>query len=814
MNLLDRDDCSVAALLPHHSHDPNGKVFIQTDGSLGLAWALGLLDCEIADDDTLEAFASRLVAMLRLLPRERAAFQFILEADPDARDRIDPWLAATREGGALLDLAASRAAAANSMAIDDAGLRFQTRSLRLTFTMRIFPAYGPLADAGETYLAEKKKLLDRASAIENLWAQLGLPFRRLGDADLVSLLYRALNPARARTIRPPRAPAAGESALLRDVVSYSTLEADQSTGHIKIDGVAHRVLSVTGLPAETWPGQMTRPDPKGPGVLDLLPEGWLVYNFHVVPGDAARAKFESRFKFAWAQSRGDSPDGKLEAATSGEQAAGVLKKLADGALIVASRLHVVVRGASPEGAREKAGAAVNALSHAGLQAVDEDALALTLFLQCLPLAYSPENDVALKRARQMEDANFADLLPLFGAFQGGKTPDLLLANRRGEPITFSFFDSDVAPHGIIAGVSGAGKSVLTSNLVLSVLRRGGRVFVLDRGNSYQRLARMLGGTYVAFDPEHPTPINPCAGELTPDRRMVLVDVLLEMATQGFSTPTPFERSLVARALAQAEISAKAAKRELRVSDVKAALGAIADSVEAHRLAECLGIYTDDGPFAAFFDRPNQVGFDAAFTVFELGETALRKEVASVLLMSLLHNITEFCTRRKDVPKLIVIDEAWTLLKSANTSGFLENVLRTYRKLYTAAVLVTQQVTDFEGSTGAAIRANAPNRLFLMQTPDTIVAMQKLLDLSPELKEALVSVRSRKDLYSEMLVDTGRSRGFARLVQDPLTYWVTTTDPAANAKFEKLLEDARSKGAADPLREALRAASRGKAGGQP
>jgi hypothetical protein len=59
----------------------------------------------------------------------------------------------------------------------------------------------------------------------------------------------------------------------------------------------------------------------------------------------------------------------------------------------------------------------------------------------------------------------------------------------------------------------------------------------------------------------------------------------------------------------------------------------------------------------------------------------------------------------------------------------------------------------------------------------------------------------------MLIDTGAARGFARLVQDPLTYWVTTTDPAANAHFEKLLAEARAKGATDPLRDALRAAAR-------
>ena len=61
-------------------------------------------------------------------------------------------------------------------------------------------------------------------------------------------------------------------------------------------------------------------------------------------------------------------------------------------------------------------------------------------------------------------------------------------------MTFSFFDSTVAPHGIVAGVSGSGKSVLANNIILSAARRGAKVFVLDQGNSYRKLCEMIGQT--------------------------------------------------------------------------------------------------------------------------------------------------------------------------------------------------------------------------------------------------------------------------------------------------------------------------------
>ena len=101
-------------------------------------------------------------------------------------------------------------------------------------------------------------------------------------------------------------------------------------------------------------------------------------------------------------------------------------------------------------------------------------------------------------------------------------------------------------------------------------------------------------------------------------------------------------------------------------------------------------------------------------------------------------------------------------------------------------MVTQQVSDFEGRTGEAIRANAPNRLFLQQTPETVLSMEKLLDLAPEEKDLLSKIRTVKGKFSEMLVQSTETRGVARLVPDPLSYWISTTDPKDNLKLQALI----------------------------
>jgi conjugal transfer ATP-binding protein TraC len=200
-----------------------------------------------------------------------------------------------------------------------------------------------------------------------------------------------------------------------------------------------------------------------------------------------------------------------------------------------------------------------------------------------------------------------------------------------------------------------------------------------------------------------------------------------------------------------------------------------------------------------------VNFENPFTVFELGEIALRKDIASVILLALLSNIGEFCGAevRLALRKYLVIDEAWTLLKSPMTARFIENALRTYRKYNTAAIMVTQQVEDFEGPAAKAIRANAPNRVFLMQTSETILAMEKLLDLGAEDKKAIASVTTAKGKFSEMFIQTPAARGVARLVADPYFYWLATSKAEDNAELAKVTAKQKSAGAERPLLAAIR-----------
>jgi hypothetical protein len=778
----------IPELLPYHSYDADGQIFVQCDGSLGIAWTLSSLECETLSETAMGQIAQRLEALLALFP-EGSVVQFLLSSS--RRVDLEPWLEATREEGLLRDLAQSRIDATRTFEMRHEGSLLAARSLELMMTLRVFPRWqSPTVSDGlrftlrgtrtieqkflEAYAGERRRLLERGEAAENLLQQSGVTFRRLDLASFRSRVFAMLNPD-----RPSPAPEDDAESLLHEGLAFTPAELE--AGAIRLGSISHHVLSVREVPRETWAGMLP---------VESLLEGTFVFNIEVLAASQVRKFLAAKKRLAFCQMSGG--DDKVDVAAMKTEVDQVTAEIfTDGARVYSARTHVITRG-SVDGV-------INAFSRVGIELVPENALAASLFLQSLPLAYDATNDRTLKRGRRMLGSNLSHLIPLYGGLKGTPSPDLLFVNRRGEPVTFSFFDSTVAPHGIIAGVSGSGKSVLANNLILSAARRGARVFVLDRGNSYRKLCEMIGGEYVAFDPKSPRSINPCGAGLDEEKKIFLTDIFCEMCSQGQRELTVKERSLVSRSIVRA--FEKAGDREVFIHDVLRELEADGEPA-AHDLAICLEMFANNGPYAGFFDRPCTTTEPGLLTVFELGDVAKRKDVASVLLMALIHKITDYSRSHLALQKYLIVDEAWTLLRSATTASFLEDVLRTYRKLGSSALMLTQQVTDFEGRTGEAIRANAPNRLFLQQTSETVLAMEKLLDLSPEEKALLAKVRTVKGKFSEMLVLSTETRGIARLVPDPLSYWISTSDPKDNLRIEALREKHGD------LRSALREAAKG------
>jgi DNA helicase HerA-like ATPase len=135
----------------------------------------------------------------------------------------------------------------------------------------------------------------------------------------------------------------------------------------------------------------------------------------------------------------------------------------------------------------------------------------------------------------------------------------------------------------------------------------------------------------------------------------------------------------------------------------------------------------DGSLAGLFGGPTNVALDRSLTVFNV--QALEAELRAVAI----HLITTFIwgqVRRVRKPRLLIVDEAWTLLQHPEGGAFLATLARRARKYHLGLICISQDVADFLASEhGRTVLANAAIKLLLKQDGSSIEPVVAALRLS-------------------------------------------------------------------------------------
>jgi len=530
-------------------------------------------------------------------------------------------------------------------------------------------------------------------------------------------------------------------------------------------------------------------------LLDLFPELCLVYNVHVLNQQQAYARVKRHKSIAWLNRLDPLQGLSVETQVVAEDLEKVMAEVfGRGQRVLAVGVHAVLAG-HPDAVPAKANRVIAAVGHLGFRLVPEETVGASLLLQCLPLGFDPAADSMLCRTHRYVSGNVADVLPMYGYFRGAGTRRFrfLWLNRHGEPVSFDPFEAAPAPHGLVAGYTGVGKSVLVMDMITQGLRLGAHICVLDKGDSYGRLCQLMDGRRYVFAPDQPPCTNPFAGALSPERLATLWQLVVEMM-QGRTERDVLgreEEGMIERAIS--DTYRRLGNEEVTLSDVAASLQA--QGTYGARLAFRLEPFLRTGRYGRFLDGPNALRLDRPLTVFELGQLNRDPELQKIMVMILVHLITQVVARDQERTKFLFVDEAWSLLTSANAARFLEEAARTYRKYGTALVSITQQPRDFlETAGGRAVRDNAPLRFLLPQPPEVAAAVALELGLSPEKTALFASLESVPGKFSEALLETPTGSGVIRIVLPPAMYWITTT----NERERRYLDDlSRQLGGLEP-----------------
>lgn len=454
-----------------------------------------------------------------------------------------------------------------------------------------------------------------------------------------------------------------------------------------------------------------------------------------------------------------------------------------GTTLVRSCLTVVLFDEDPRDlARQSAGLKTHWQS-LGYTMDDECHIHYAQFLNALPLFPSPESVLNTYRYQTMGAIHATQMLPILGDLTStGPGAASLFVTRRMEPFLLDLYDSATNYNAIVFAESGAGKSVLAQRLALDYLSRGARVWIIDVGRSYHKLAAVLDGEFMQFSEASQVCLNPFTNISDIAEEADLLKAQLELMSGHRDGLTDY-------ALARLEEAIYAVWGRLgpsmTVTDVADWLQQQPDD-RVRDVGKMLYPFCRHGSLGRWFDGPANVDFRKDLVVLELEELKSKPGLQKVILLQLISRIQHemFLHQQDNRPKILIVDEAWDLLDDPAIGHFFEHAYRRFRKYRGSAIVVTQSVADLYNSrSGRAIAANSAFRLILRQTDESIEAARdaKQLLLDDAGFHALKTVHTAGGQYSELMISIGRFWEIVRLVEDPFSLLLMSTTGRARSE---------------------------------
>jgi conjugal transfer ATP-binding protein TraC len=337
---------------------------------------------------------------------------------------------------------------------------------------------------------------------------------------------------------------------------------------------------------------------------------------------------------------------------------------------------------------------------------------------------------------------------------------------------------------VVFAKSGSGKSYATKLEIIRSLMMGIDVLVIDPENEYRRLAEAFGGSFFNISLSSHEHINPFEIPIIPEgenpsdvlrSHIVNLAGLLKLMLGKLSTE---EDALLDRAITETYASREIVPGE----DFSNAQPPLLEDLETvlrnleggRAMAERLYKFTK-GSFAGFLNQPTNIDINNRLIVFSIRD--LEDELRPIAMYVVLNFIWNLI-RAQLKKRIMVIDEAWWMMKNEDSASFLFGLAKRARKYYLGISTITQDVEDFLRSPyGRPIITNSSLQLLLKQAPATIDFVAKAFDLTEAEKNLLLGTEVGSGLFF-----AGRNHVSIQIVASYFEDKIITTNP------QQLLEE--------------------------
>jgi type IV secretory pathway VirB4 component len=343
---------------------------------------------------------------------------------------------------------------------------------------------------------------------------------------------------------------------------------------------------------------------------------------------------------------------------------------------------------------------------------------------------------------------------------------------------------------VIFAKSGSGKSYFTKLEILRSLMFDIDVIVIDPEREYEYLSEAVGGRYFNISLSSDHHINPFdlpiprEDESSDDVLRSNIINLVGLFRLMLGGLTPEEDSIVDRAVSET-YAMKDITPESDFSNIEAPLLSDFEIVLAgiegsDSIIQRLTKYTR-GSWSTFLNKPSNVDINKRFVVFSVRD--MEDELKPVAMYIVMHYI--WTTIRKNLKKrLLIVDEAWWMMKAEDTASFLYSMAKRGRKYYLGLSTITQDTADFmKSSYGAAIVTNSSIQILLKQSPTGVDALQKTFNLTDEEKYLLL-----ESGVGEGIFFAGLKHVAIKVISSYTEDQIITSDPSQILSIKKAKRD--------------------------
>lgn len=394
------------------------------------------------------------------------------------------------------------------------------------------------------------------------------------------------------------------------------------------------------------------------------------------------------------------------------------------------------------------------------------------------LSAAPFGRDSLLVSRNMDTTSLATTFPFTTAELSSDRGVLYGINSQNDSfIIFDRFQLENSNMAVFA-TSGSGKSFFVKLESMRSLMLGTEAIIIDPENEYKPLCEAVGGEYIAFSSSSPSKINPfdlsqiyTEGEDQLGLKIMNLHSLFKVIMGEISAS---QEALLDRAIINAYrakgITQDPETQKLEpplIEDLYKALIGM-ETADALDLAARIEKFVK-GSYVGVFDQQTNIDINNPFTVFSVRdvEDSIRPIVMFIILDFIWTKVRHDIKRR-----LLIVDEAWHMMKYKDSALFMWSIAKRARKYYLGLTTITQDVEDFlNHDIGKAVVTNAAMRLLLKQSPAAIDKISEVFYLSQGERQLLLAAD-----VGEGILFAGPNHAPIKVVASPEEYEFVTTKP--------------------------------------